>query len=92
MRETLDRRRELAREGIRLRREARGALAEPETPGDRFRQLMDASMDLRRRELELLAWQQARLLETLSPRQTLRFLHLQERLAQRIEQLRRERR
>ncbi len=37
-------------------------------------------------------WQQQRLTDVLTPRQSLRFMLLQERLAQRIEAMRRERR
>jgi hypothetical protein len=91
LQETMDRRGELARNQQQLRREIRDALSDPETADDEFRRLADASLMLKRQEVELLGWQQDRLLEELTPRQSLRFMLLQEQLAQRIQAMRRER-
>ena len=91
LRETMDRRGELARNHQQLRREIRDALSDPATADDEFRRLAAASLMLKRQEVELLDWQQNRLLEELTPRQSLRFMLLQEQLAQRIQAMRRER-
>jgi hypothetical protein len=91
LQETMERRAELARGQSQLRREIMDVLSEPSTGADEFRRLADASLALKRQEVELLEWQQERLLDVLTPRQSLRFMLLQERLAQRIEAMRRNR-
>lgn len=91
LRETMERRAELARSQSQLRREITDALSDPSTGDDEFQQLADASVALKQQEVELLRWQQRRLLDVLAPRQSLRFMLLQERLAQRIEAVRRNR-
>jgi Spy/CpxP family protein refolding chaperone len=90
--ETMDRRAELARSQIELRRQIRDALADPSSGDERFRRLAESTLELRNRDVELLRWQQERLLQVLTPRQALRFMLMQERLAQRIAELRRSRR
>ncbi len=91
LQQTLQRRSELARSQAQLRREIMDALSDPSTGPDEFRRLGDASLALKGREAELLGWQQGQLLDVLTPRQSLRFMLLQERLAQRIEAMRRNR-
>ncbi len=90
--ETMARRGELARSQFQLRRQIGEALSNPTTGDDVFGRLAEASLALKRREVELMHWQQQRLTDVLTPRQSLRFMLLQERLAQRIEAMRRERR
>ncbi len=91
LRETMARRGELSRGQFQLRRQIGEALANPASGDDEFRRLSEASLALKRQEVELLHWQQQRLTQVLTPRQSLRFMLLQERLAQRIEAMRRER-
>lgn len=91
LRETMDRRAELSRNQVRLRREITDALSDPATSAAEFQRLADASLALKAREVELLEWQQARLLDVLTPRQSLRFQIMQERLAQRVAEMRRRR-
>ena len=91
LRETFARRTRLAREGRELQRAVRSALADPSTGDESFRRLSQASLDLKRRELELLAWQRERVEGVLAPRQTLRFLLMQAQLARRIEAMRHDR-
>ena len=91
LRETFQRRARLAEEGRRLQRRVREALSDPATEGTTFERLGQATLALKQRELELLEWQRGRLLESLTPRQTLRFMLMQERLARRIETMRRDR-
>jgi hypothetical protein len=91
LRETMERRGELGRRQLQLHREIRESLADPATPDDRFRALTEAILSAKRDEVELLAWQRERLLEALTPRQTLRYLLLQQQLAERIERMRRKR-
>lgn len=91
LRETFARRTRLAREGRELQRGIRAALSDPSTADEDFRRLSQASLDLKRRELELLAWQRERVGGVLAPRQTLRFLLMQEQLARRIQAMRRDR-
>lgn len=91
LRETMDRRGELARRQFKLHREIREALSDPATDDDRFRRLTEAVLTAKQEEVELLGWQRGRLHEVLTPRQTLRFLLLQQQLAQRIEGMRRKR-
>ncbi len=91
LRETMARRVELSRDQFQLRRRIGETLANPASGDDDFRRLSEASLALKRREVELLHWQQQRLTQVLTPRQALRFMLLQERLAQRIEAMRRER-
>jgi Spy/CpxP family protein refolding chaperone len=91
MRESMQRRGELSRNQVRLRREIMDALANPSTGDGEFNRLAESSLQLKRREVELMHWQQQRLTEVLTPRQALRFMLMQERLAQRIEAMRRNR-
>ncbi len=91
LRETMARRAELSRAQFQLRRQIGETLANPASGNDEFSRLSEASLALKRREVELLQWQQQRLAGVLTPRQALRFMLLQERLAQRIEAMRRER-
>lgn len=91
LRETMDRRGELARSQAQLRREIREALSDPATADEDFRRLAGAILDVRRQEVELLDWQEGRLLEVLTPRQTLRFMLIQQQLAQRIDDVRKNR-
>lgn len=91
LRETFQRRARLAEEGRQLQRRTRQALSDPATEGAAFERLGQATLALKQRELELLEWQRGRLLESLTPRQTLRFMLMQERLARRIETMRRDR-
>jgi hypothetical protein len=91
LRETFARRTRLAREARELQRAIRTALSDPSTADESFRRLSQTSLDLKRRELELLAWQRERVGGVLAPRQTLRFLLMQEQLARRIEAMRRDR-
>lgn len=90
--ETMDRRAELARTQFQLHREIREALSNPATEDDQFRRLTDAILAVKRQEVDLLDWQEGRLLEVLTPRQTLRFMMLQQQLAQRIEEMRKKKR
>jgi hypothetical protein len=87
--ETLERRYDLGRRQLELQRRIREALADPQRDDAEIRRLADSVLVLKRQEVELLSWQQRRLDAILSPRQALRFLLMQERLAQRIEELRR---
>jgi hypothetical protein len=91
LRETMGRRAELARSQTQVRRQVREALSDPATGDQRFRRLTGAILDVRRQEIELLDWQQGRLFDVLTPRQTLRFMLLQQQLAQRIEEMRKDR-
>lgn len=91
LRETMGRRAELARSQAQVRRQVRDALSDPATADQEFRRLAGAILDVRREEIELLDWQEARLFEVLTPRQTLRFMLLQQQLAQRVEDMRKER-
>lgn len=91
LRETMGRRAELGRSQAQLRRQVRDALSDPATADAEFRRLAGAILDIRRQEIELLDWQEGRLLDVLTPRQTLRFMLLQQQLAQRVEQMRKER-
>lgn len=91
LRETMARRVELSRAQFQLRRQIGETLANPASGDDEFNRLSEASLALKRKEVELLHWQQQRLSQVLTPRQALRFMLLQERLAQRIEAMRRER-
>jgi Spy/CpxP family protein refolding chaperone len=91
MRETMGRRAELARSQAQVRRQVRDALSDPATVDQEFRRLVGAMLDARRQEIELLDWQEGRLFEVLTPRQTLRFMLLQQQLAQRIEDMRKAR-
>jgi hypothetical protein len=91
LRETMDRRGELARRQAQVAREIREALSDPATQDDEFRRLSGEIISAKRREVELAEWQDSRLLEVLTPRQTLRFMLMQQQLAQRIEEIRRQR-
>ena len=91
LRETMSRRTELAQAQAQLRRRIREALSDPATPDQDFGLLAREILDVRRREIELLDWQEGRLLEVITPRQTLRFMLLQQQLAQRVEAMRRDR-
>lgn len=91
LRETMSRRTELARSQAQLRRRIREGLSDPATPDQDFRSLAGEILDVRRQEIELLEWQEGRLLEVITPRQTLRFMLLQQQLAQRVEAMRRDR-
>jgi len=91
LRETFVRRARLAREGRELQRSIREALADPSSDDAVFERLSEASLDLKRRELDLLDWQRGRLAEVLTARQTLRFMLMQEQLARRIQAMRRDR-
>ncbi len=91
LRETMGRRAELGAAQAQVRRQVREALSDPATGDDEFRRLAGAILDVRRQEIELLDWQEDRLFEVLTPRQTLRFMLLQQQLAQRVEEMRRER-
>ncbi len=89
LQETMKRRRGLAERQFRLRREIREALSDPSTGDGEFRRLAEEATATRRRELELLEWQNERLAEVLTPRQALRFVIMQERLAQQVQNMRR---
>jgi hypothetical protein len=91
LRETMDRRGELARSQAQLRRAIREALSDPATADEDFQRLAGSILDVRREEIELLDWQEGRLLEVLTPRQTLRFMLIQQQLAQRIDDVRKNR-
>jgi hypothetical protein len=91
LRETMSRRTELARSQAQLRRRIREALSDPATPDEDFRRLAGEILAVRRKEIELLDWQEGRLFEVITPRQTLRFMLLQQQLAQRVEAMRRDR-
>lgn len=91
LQETFARRALLAREARELRHGIQDALSDPETDDAAFQRLSAAILDLKRRELELLDWQRDRLAEVLRSRQALRFMLMQEQLAQRIESMRRDR-
>ena len=90
--ETMEKRRALARNQSQLNHQIREALSDPSTAAEEFQRLAGASLSMRREGLELIAWQQGRLREILTPRQSLRFLMMQDRLARRIEEVRRDRR
>jgi len=81
LRETMGRRAELGGAQAQVRRQVREALSDPATGDDEFRRLAGAILDVRRQEIELLDWQEDRLFEVLTPRQTLRFMLLQQQLA-----------
>ena len=89
LQETMKRRRGLAERQFRLRREIREALSDPSTGDGEFRRLAEEATATRRRELELLEWQNERLAEVLTPRQALRFVIMQERLARQVQNMRR---
>ena len=91
LRETMTRRTELAQSQVKLRRRVREALSDPTTPDPDFRRLAREILAVRRQEIELLEWQEGMLLEVITPRQTLRFMLLQQQLAQRVEAMRRDR-
>jgi hypothetical protein len=91
LRETMDRRGRLARDQAQLRREIGEALSDPTTNDETFRRLSNEVLDVKRQEVELLGWQERQLLDVLTARQTLRFMLMQQQLARRIEDLRRER-
>lgn len=91
LRETMTRRTELAQSQARLRRDVREALSDPATADQEFRRLAGGILDVRRQEIDLLEWQEGRLLEVMPPRKTLRFMLLQQELAQRVEAMRRDR-
>jgi len=91
LRETLGRRAELAGSQVQVRRQVRDALSDPATADQEFRRLASAILDVRRQEIELLDWQEGKLFEVLTPRQTLRFMLLQQQLAQRVEEMRKDR-
>ena len=86
------RRADLARRQTALARDIQDALSDPSTADAAFRDLVDRNMALRREGVELLQWQQGRLAGFLTSRQSLRFMLMQDRLAQRIEEMRRARR
>ncbi len=91
LQETMKRRRGLAERQFRLRREIREAFSDPSTGDGEFRRLAEEATATRRRELELLEWQNERLAQVLTPRQALRFVMMQERLAQQVRNMRRSR-
>lgn len=90
--ETLERRSGLVRRQRQLGREIQGALSDPRTDEEEFRRLAEAKLDVARQGVELAEWQQERLAEFLTARQLLRFMNMQDRLAQRIQEMRRNRR
>ena len=89
--ETIGRRRELARRQFQLGREIQAALSNPATTEESFRSLAEANLALRREGADLIQWQQQQLSDFLTARQSLRFLLMQDRLARRIEEMRRNR-
>lgn len=91
LRETLERRARLARRQQELRHEIQGALSDPNSEDGEFRRLTDLVLEVKRDEMELAAWQRDSLLEFLTPRQTLRFMLMQQQLAQRVDEVRRKR-
>ena len=82
--ELTERRRELAQERRRLQREMGGQELLDE---ERARELLDEMARLAREEADLLADEQASLLEILSPPQVVRLYSLRERLGRRIREL-----
>lgn len=82
---TIERRRQLARDGLALRGRIRDALSRPTTPDETFRELTEALIQQRIREAESLSWQREELARILTPRQTLRFILMQQRVARRVE-------
>lgn len=80
----MPRRRELAQERRRLQREMGGQELLDE---ERARELLDEMARLAREEADLLADEQASLLEILSPPQVVRLYSLRERLGRRIREL-----
>lgn len=89
MEETSQRRRDLGRAETQLRRDIQRALSDPATQSETFARLIERRFELQARGLELQRWQQERIAQALTPRQTLRFMLMQERLAQRVEAMRR---
>jgi Spy/CpxP family protein refolding chaperone len=85
---TMERRMELVRDQTELQRRIMAALRDPATQDADFRRLVERITELKRREVELLEWQQSQLSRVLEPRQTLRFLLLQQRVAERIQRAR----
>lgn len=90
--ETMERRQELERHQGQLAHEIQRALSDPTSGEEEFRRLADEKVAVGRQNVELGEWQQARLAEFLTSRQLLRFMLMQERLAQRIQEMRRNRR
>ena len=89
MEETSQRRRDLGRAQVQLRRDIQRALSDPATESETFARLIERRFELQARGLELQRWQRERIGQALTPRQTLRFMLMQERLAQRVEAMRR---
>ncbi len=89
LREASERRRGLGRRQMQLRRDISQALADPTTEASEFTRLAERFLTLQHEGLEIQEWQRDRVLEVLTPRQTLRFMLLQERLARRIQEMRR---
>ena len=89
LQEASERRRGLGRRQMQLRRDISQALADPTTEASEFTRLAERFLTLQHEGLEIQEWQRDRVLEVLTPRQTLRFMLLQERLARRIQEMRR---
>ena len=89
MRAMQEERAALLREQRELRREMQEAARRGELDDETARRLLDRAAQLKAREAELWRRDQERLGRTLSPRQRLRLLMMQERMAQRVQQMRR---
>lgn len=80
----------LSREEQAVRRRMEALMLEGGEDQEAARALLERMFDLRAREVELFRREQEGLLEVLTPVQVLRFHHLRQELARRIERLRRQ--
>ncbi len=92
IKETAESRRELAREGLEVRRSLVAALRDPASPDTTFRQLLGRLDELRERELRIWRRERSRLAEFLSPRQQAEFMGLRARFNDRLLEFRNRRR
>lgn len=84
VRQTMERRRDLVRRRLELRRRVRAALADPSADPSDFKRLTEDIAHLKRDEADLIDWQRRELGDVLDPRQTLRFLMMEQRMAERV--------
>lgn len=87
LREGQERRSELRRELMEVRRSLMHAVEDPDAPEEEIRRSLDVVSELRRREYELWRDEQAALARVLTPRQHARFMGLQMRFVERVREL-----
>ncbi len=90
LQEVAEQRRELGRGQMELQRDIQAALTDPATEEGTFAALANRRFEIQRQGIALQERQRERVAEVLTARQTLRFILMQERLARRIEAMRRE--